>query len=360
VLEQKLARGGLAGQVPLILVGQGQRFRAGPFALEYITVTHSIPEPNALLIGTAAGDLYHSGDWKLDDEPTLGRPYDRQRLRRLGRQRLLGMVCDSTNAVVPGRSGSEGELPESIRDLVEGCGGRVLVTCFASNLARINTIARVAVATGRRFGMLGQSMHRMLAAARATGYWGADLPEPVAPRDLGFLPPGEVLAACTGSQGERRAALSRLALDEHPDLLLDPDDTVIFSSRTIPGNEASVSRLRERLEALGVRVVGSDDARVHVSGHPARDELAQLYEWVRPPVVIPAHGTPRHLEANAAVAARSHVPKRLVGRNGDVVRLAAGEAEIVARVPTGRLVVRDRHLEPVPARVVRRMQGAGR
>lgn len=356
ILAQKLARAGMSDEVPVTVIPLGGRFRAGAFDLEYVSVTHSIPEPNALVIRTAAGGLYHSGDWKLDDDPTLGLPYDRRRLRELGAERLLGMVCDSTNAVVEGHSGSEGGLEENLRELVQNCGGRVLVTCFASNIARLNTIARVAAATGRRFGLLGQSMHRLVAAARATGYWDADLPELVDSRDLGYLPPEEVLAACTGSQGERRAALSRLAADAHPDLLLDPTDTVIFSSRLIPGNEASVERVQQRLADLGVRVVTDEDEHVHVSGHPAREELAQLYRWIQPPVVIPAHGTPRHLDANAEVAAACHVPRQLVGRNGDLFRLRGDDARILGRVPVGRLVVREGgRLEPVPRRVLEKM-----
>lgn len=356
VLEERLARAGLSGKVPLTVVGLGGRVRAGPFDVEYVSLTHSIPEPNALVIRTPAGAVYHSGDWKLDDDPTLGRPYDRTRLRQLGREPLLGMVCDSTNAVVPGWSGSEGVLEASLRTLVARRTGRVLVTCFASNIARLGTIARVAEATGRTFGLLGQSMERLVGAARRTGYWPVSLPALASPGELGWMPRGAVLAACTGSQGEARAALTRLAADTQRNLQLDPGDTVIFSSRMIPGNEGPVTRVQDRLRARGVEVITDEDALVHVSRHPAQAELAQLYDWIQPPVLIPVHGTPRHLAANARIAADCHVPRQLVGSNGDVFRLAAGGAEIRGRVPVGRLVLRDGRLEPVPPRVLEQMR----
>lgn len=224
------------------------------------------------------------------------------RLQSLAGEPLLAMVCDSTNAVVEGHSGPEGGLRAGLREAVEGCTGRVLVGAFSSNIARLATVARVAMDTGRRFGVLGPAMQRMLGFARHTGYWPADLPELVDARHLALLPPEEVLAACTGSQGEPTAVLARLATDSHRDLALDPGDTVIFSSRVIPSNEGAVERVQTRLSALGVRLVTDHDHLVHVSGHPARAELEQLYRWVRPPVAIPVHGTPRHLAANAAIA----------------------------------------------------------
>jgi ribonuclease J len=305
-------------------------------------MTHSIPEPNALLISTPVGAVLHTGDWKLDDQPVVGETYDVKRLKYLRREPLLAMVCDSTNAVVPGSTGSEGGLFAPLRELAEQASGRLVVTAFASNVARLVTLARVAEAVGRRFGVIGQAMERMIAVARATGYWPEDLPELVDARHLGYLPPEEVFAACTGSQGEPRSALARMAADMHRDLPLDPGDTVIFSSRAIPGNEQRLARLRRRLEALGVTVVmDRDDAEIHVSGHPARDDLRRLYAWVQPPAVIPVHGTPRHLAANAEIARESHVPRVHLLRNGDLCRLGSQGAEPLRSVATGRLSLRD-------------------
>lgn len=346
--RDKLARAGIT-DAPLVEVALGARVAVGPFTVEYIGVTHSIPEPNALLIGTPLGAVLHTGDWKLDDGPVIGAPYDAARLQSLKREPLLAMVCDSTNAVVPGSTGSEASLLGPLTEIAEDAAGRVLVTSFASNVARLVTLARAAEASGRHFGVVGQAMERMLAAARATGHWPDDLPPLVDARHLGFLPPREVLAACTGSQGEPRSALARISVDGHRDLLLDPGDTVVFSSRMIPGNERPVEQVQQRLRGLGVAVITDTDAHIHVSGHPAADDLRRLYGWVQPPAVIPVHGTPRHLAANAAIASACHVPRvRIVG-NGDLCRLDAGGPEVLSTVPTGRLSVRpDGGLEPVP------------
>jgi ribonuclease J len=356
LVRSKLAQAGVE-DAPVIEIPLGERFGVGPFAVEYIGMTHSIPEPNALLIGTPLGAVLHTGDWKLDDHPVVGGGYDRVRLQRLRREPLLAVVCDSTNAVVPGRTGSERELFEPLCAVGREVPGRIVVTAFASNIARLATLARVADALGRRFGVIGPAMERMLGIARATGYWPDDLPQPLDPRHLGHLPRDEVLAACTGSQGEPRSALARLSQDMHRDLLLDPGDTVIFSSRLIPGNERAVTGLQQRLRSLGVGVVTDEDAHVHVSGHPAREDLKRLYDWVQPPAVIPVHGTPRHLLANAAVAAECHVPETLVVRNGDLCGLAGRRPERLAGVPTGRLTLRpDGRLAPVPADVLERMR----
>jgi ribonuclease J len=339
-------------EVPL-----GGQVRLGAFEVEYIGVSHSIPEPNALLIKTAAGAVFHTGDWKLDDKPVVGRPYDRQRLRALRREPLLAMVCDSTNAVVPGRTGSEGELLEPLTELVANLDGRVLVTAFASNIARLITLARVAERTERHFGVVGQAMERMIAVARGTGHWPDDLPALVDARHLGYLPPSQVLAACTGSQGEPQSALSRISRDRHRDLLLDPGDSVIFSSKLIPGNERSVEGLYRRLRGLGVTLITDKDAQVHCSGHPAQDDLRQLYNWVQPPALIPVHGTPRHLDANAAIASECHIPRVQVIGNGDLCRLASTGPQPIGQVPTGRLFTApDGRLLSVPNAELERIQ----
>jgi ribonuclease J len=241
--------------------------------------------------------------------------------------------------------------------LAADASGRVIVTAFSSNIARLVTLARVAKAVGRRFGVVGPAMERMVAVARGTGYWPDELPELVDSRHLGYLAPGEVLAACTGSQGEERSALARMASDRHRHLLLDPGDLVIFSSRLIPGNERSVERLQHRLRGLGIQVVTDHDAAVHVSGHPAEADLRKLYDWVRPPAVIPVHGTPRHLAANAAIAESSHVPRTRVIRNGDLCRLTRLGPELLGCLPTGRLTLEaDGRLAPVPADLLRSMR----
>jgi len=354
----KLARSGLETtqlhEIPL-----AGRFDVGPFSVEYIGVTHSIPEPNGLFIDTPAGAVFHTGDWKLDDGPVIGAGYDAPRLQALKRAPLLAMVCDSTNAVVPGHTGSEADLLAPLLGLTEAAAGRVLVTSFASNIARLVTLARVAAASNRHFGVVGQALERMLAVARATGYWPGDLPEVVDARHLGYLPPSEVLAVCTGSQGEPRSALARISTDSHRDLLLDPDDTVIFSSRVIPGNERAVRQVQQRLCALGVRVITDEEAQVHVSGHPAAGDLSRLYGWVQPPAVIPVHGTPRHLQANAAIAADCHVPQVRVVENGVLCRLTRAGPQRLGQVHNGRLAVSDSGgLVPVPAAELAAMRAA--
>ncbi|WP_295887042.1 ribonuclease J [uncultured Thiohalocapsa sp.] len=354
----KLARAGLDA-VPVHELPLGARFEVGPFGVEYIGMTHSIPEPNAVLISTPAGAVFHTGDWKLDDGPVIGERYDAMRLRGLRREPVLAMVCDSTNAVVAGSTGSESGLFAPLQDIVAAAAGRVVVTSFASNVARLVTLARVAEATGRRFGVIGQAMERMVAVARATRHWPADLPALVDARHLGYLPREEVLAACTGSQGEPRSALARMAADSHRDILLDPGDTVVFSSKLIPGNERPVAAVQQRLRALGVELVTDADAHVHVSGHPAADDLRRLYDWVQPPAVVPTHGTPRHLRANADIARACHVPRVAVIGNGDLCRLGADGPWVLGQVPTGRLTLdADGRLAPVPPGVLAEMRAA--
>lgn len=340
LVRHRLAQAG-AEDAPVLDVRCGERFSVGPFDVEYIGMTHSIPEPNAILLRSAAGSVLHTGDWKLDDRPVVGQRYDLARLHALRREPLIALIGDSTNAVVPGTTGSESELFEPLLELAEQAVGRVVVTSFASNVARLVTLARVAESVGRCFGVIGQAMERMVAVARATGYWPDDLPELVDARHLGFLPREEVFAACTGSQGEPGSALVRMASDSHRDLLLDPGDSVIFSSKLIPGNERPVGQLQARLRALGVEVTTDTDAHIHVSGHPAQGDLARLYGWIQPPLLIPIHGTPRHLTANAAIAEACHVPRTQVIQNGDLCRLTRQGADLLGSVESGRLTLQD-------------------
>ncbi len=351
----KLVEAGLGNEVKIIEVPLSGRFAVGPFEIELITLTHSIPEPNALVIRTAAGAVLHTGDWKLDPEPLVGDSYDENALRALADENLLAMVCDSTNALVEGESGSEAGVKAALMELLGGLKNRVLVACFASNVARLDTIGKVAAAQGRRVGLAGRSMARVVQAARNSGYL-QDFPPIVSDGDLAYLPPEEVLIICTGSQGEPRAALSRIASGEHRDISLDPGDTVIFSSRVIPGNETTIHRLHNKLVHLGVEIITADDHLVHVSGHPARAELSQMYQWVRPQIAIPVHGEARHLAAHAELARECQVPQQILAGNGSLIRLAPGPAGIVDHVPSGRLAVDGHRLLPLDSPILRARQ----
>ncbi|HLB80253.1 MAG TPA: ribonuclease J, partial [Dongiaceae bacterium] len=298
LLRRKLRDAGLQDQAPITEVPMSGRFAVGPFELELITLTHSIPEPNAVVVRTPLGTVLHTGDWKLDPEPLVGPLADEVALRRLGEEGVLAMVCDSTNALVAGESGSEAAVRESLGRLVGRLTQRVAIACFASNVARLETGAWVAAAHDRHAGLVGRSLWRIDAAARETGYF-ADLPPFVREHDVAYLPREKVLMLCTGSQGEPRSALARIARGDHPGVTLEPGDAAIFSSRIIPGNERAIGRLQNDLARMGVEVVTERDHFVHVSGHPAQGELAAMYQWVRPRVAVPVHGEARHLRAHA-------------------------------------------------------------
>lgn len=351
----KLAEAGIADQVEIIEVPMSGRFSVGPFDIELITLTHSIPEPNALVIRTAAGSVLHTGDWKLDPDPLIGDDYDEAALRALADEDILAMVCDSTNAMVDGDSGSEAEVRASLMELVGGLEGRVAVACFASNVARLESAAKAAEAHGRRVVLAGRSMLRVYQAARDNGYL-ADVPVPISDEHAGLLPRHEVLLLCTGSQGEPRSALWRIANDEHPNIDLEAGDAVIFSARIIPGNDIAIFKLQNRLARKGIEVITDDDHFVHVSGHPAREELTQMYQWVRPRIAVPVHGEARHLFEHAALARECQVPQQIVGENGTLIRLAPGPAGIVDRVPSGRLVLDGNRLLPLGNPVLRARQ----
>ena len=340
LLRRKFADDDMEDPPEITVVPMSGSFTVGPFEIELVTLTHSIPEPNAVVLRTPPGTVLHTGDWKLDPDPLVGDDYDAQRLREIAQEGVLAMVCDSTNALVEGESGSELDAREGLESLIAELKGRVAVACFASNVARLESIMRVAEACGRRVALVGRSMHRIVASAREAGYL-QDIPVLIDPEDIGYLPREEVLLLCTGSQGETRAALWRIAQNNHRDIALEPGDAVVFSSRVIPGNEKSIFALYNALIAAGVTVYGDDtsDLTLHVSGHPCRGELAQMYQWVRPKVSVPVHGERRHLAAHAELAQRCQVPDAIVSGNGDLIRLAPGKAEIVATVETGRLLV---------------------
>ncbi len=358
VLRRKLAEAGLLDEVELVEVPLGGEVELGPFAIEFITVTHSIPEPNLLLIRTGVGRFVHTGDWKLDPDPMVGADYDRRRLTRLADEDILAVIGDSTNALVPGHSGSEASVRESLTELVRTLDNRVAVTCFATNVARVETVAHVAEATGRRLALVGRSMNTIVRAAQEAGYL-QDLPPLIDEREIGYLPREEVMLLVTGSQGESRAALARIARDEHPEVALERDDAVIFSSRIIPGNEKAIHTVQNLLLHRGIQVLTEEDHFVHVSGHPCREELEQLYHWTRPQIAVPMHGEPRHLLAHAELARACQVPRTLVPEDGQVIRLAPDGPQVVANVPVGRLAVDGEHIVPSDRGAVRERRKLG-
>ncbi|TMJ69993.1 MAG: ribonuclease J [Alphaproteobacteria bacterium] len=345
-LRAKLAETGFADQVKIHVVPLSGRFTIGPFDLELITLTHSIPEPNAVALRTPVGTVLHTGDWKFDPDPLIGPTADEAALLRLGDEGVLALVGDSTNALRPGVSGSEAELRRSLIDLIGRYDARVAVACFASNVARLETIARAAAAHDREIALVGRSLWRIDKAARENGYL-TDLPRFLTEDEAGYIPRDRIVMICTGSQGEPRAALSRIARDDHPHVVLETGDVVIFSSRIIPGNEKPINRLQNALVRLGVEIVTEEDHFVHVSGHPARDELVRMYQMVRPQIAVPVHGEARHLIAHAELAGECQVQQPLVIQNGDMVRLAASGASIVDEVPVGRLASDGKGLLPV-------------
>ncbi|MGE0574636.1 MAG: ribonuclease J [Reyranella sp.] len=336
VLKRKLTEAGLVETVPVTEIPLRGRFSLPPFELELITMTHSILEPNALAIRTPLGTVFHTGDWKIDPEPLLGDVTDEAVLRRIGEEGALAMVCDSTNVFVEGEAGSESTVRTNLEKLVKAARCRVAVTCFASNLARVESIALAAVAADRHPVLSGRALVRMVEAAQECGYL-LDFPDCIPESQAGFLPRDKVVLICTGSQGEPRATMAKLANGDHRDLVLEAGDTAIFSSRVIPGNEHSVGRLQNALLARGVEILTDSDETVHVSGHPARDELVQVYQWIRPKIAVPVHGELRHMVEHAALARSCQVPETIVAPNGTLVRLAPGPAEIVDHVPAGRL-----------------------
>jgi len=359
LVESKLEERG--ARIDMRVIDLGARLKIGPFDLEFVTLTHSIPEPNGVIVRTPLGLVLHTGDWKIDPEPTLGPVTDSPTLRAIGEAGVLAMVCDSTNVLSSGESGSEMRVKESLTKLIAAQKGRVAVTTFASNVARVVSACEAAYLAGRSVCLLGRSMLRIVGAAAEVGLLPGGV-KFVEPEQAGFLPKEKVLYLCTGSQGEPRAALARIARDDHKDLVLGEGDTVIFSSKIIPGNERDIFALINDLVELGVHVITEKDAFTHVSGHPNRDELRKMYEWVRPRFSIPVHGEARHLEAHAEFALTLGVEGAIAPRNGDLIRLAPGEPEIVDEVPSGRWLLDGAILMPEgsgPLRERRKLSFAG-
>jgi ribonuclease J len=361
LLEAKCASERNPPKIPVTVVQSGGRVDLGPFSVEFIPVAHSIPESHALAIHTEAGTVLHTGDWKIDPTPIIGAPTDERRLRQLGEAGVLALVGDSTNAVREGRSPSEAEVAKTLAQLIREAKGRVAVTTFASNVARVRAVAEAARAADREIVVVGRAMDRVVQVARETGYL-QGVQNFRSPDLYGHFPPDKLVALCTGSQGEPRAALARIANDDHPEVTLNKGDCVIFSSRTIPGNEKAVGAIINGLIEQGVEVITDRTHLVHVSGHPRRDELRELIGWTRPQVLIPVHGEALHLHEHAKLARAAGVPKVIVCRNGDLVKLGPGEPGIIDELPSGRLYKDGTIIEDAKSRAVierRRMGFAG-
>jgi len=335
LIKDKLAEAGLLEQVPLIVVNQAEPFELGPFKVTYVPLAHSIAEGHGLAIETSRGTIFHTGDWKLDDRPIIGPVCPSPTLQALGEKGVLALVGDSTNVFNESDSGSEAAVKESLMEIVGGIEERVVITTFASNVARLDTIGQVARHHGRHVVLLGRSMHRILKAAQATGYL-TDFPQLVDEGDAGAFPKDKILIACTGCQGEDRAALARIARDDHKHLNLAPGDTVIFSSKIIPGNEITLGALFNQLVEKGVKVITEKDAFVHVSGHPGRSELRKMYGWTKPKCAIPVHGEARHLYRHAALALEIGVEHTIVPSNGDVIEISEDGLKLIDKAPVGR------------------------
>jgi ribonuclease J len=336
LLRYKLKERGLLEKVKLTEIPLKGNLTLGPFDIEFVTLTHSIPEPNGLAIRTPLGLVWHTGDWKIDPDPLIGEVTDVETLRAMADEGVLAMVCDSTNVFVEGSAGSEADVRVRLTEVIAECKGRVAVTAFASNVARVETVIYAAKAAGRTVCLVGRSMHRIVAAAQSVGLL-ADSPAFIDESEAGSLPEENILYLCTGSQGEARAALSRIASGEHRHVSLKPGDTVIFSSRIIPGNETEIFALHNKLIERGIEVITDKDEDVHVSGHPCRDELRQMYQWARPRIAVPVHGERRHLIEHEKFAHEMQVQQAIAPNNGDLIRLAPGPAKVIDEVPAGRL-----------------------
>ncbi len=336
LLEAKRQSEDGAPEIPITIYKAGEKFEVGPFKVEAVAVTHSIPEPVSLAITTPLGTVVHTGDWKMDPEPSLGPVIDEARFRAIGDAGVLALICDSTNALREGESPSERQVGESLRELIENARGRVAITTFSSNVGRIRSITEAARDAGRQVLVVGRSMKRAISVATELGYM-EGLPEYLSEEDYGYIPRENVVMILTGSQGEPRAALAKLARDEMRSLALTAGDTVIYSSRAIPGNEKSILDIKNRLIDRGIKIIGDEDALVHVSGHPRRSELRRMYSWVRPQILVPVHGEAAHLVAQGSLGAMEGIEQVAQVRDGDMLRLAPGKAEIIDEAPVGRI-----------------------
>jgi len=338
LVHEKLVEAGIEKDVDLRVIQNDGSLTLGPFDIRYVPLAHSIAEGNALVIDTPYGRVFHTGDWKLDDAPQVGEPATPAELTAIGDAGVLALVCDSTNVFNSRSSGSEGAVRDGLLETVAGLKGRrVVVTTFASNVARLQTLAWVAGQTGRRLVVAGRSLDRIIGAAKASGYL-QDFPDCV-PMDRAMdLPRGEVLVLATGGQGEPRAALARIAGNSHP-IKLEAGDAVVFSSRQIPGNELAIGRIQNTLVGNGVRLVTDRQSMIHVSGHPGRPELIELYKWIRPEILVPVHGEVRHMDEQARLGLSEGIPRAILQKNGDLIRLAPNGPHKLKQVRNGRLVL---------------------
>ncbi len=338
LVRRKLEEAGLLGEVELNIIEGADSFGIGPFDISYIPLAHSIAEGNGLLIDTPYGRIFHTGDWKLDEEPIIGEPTSEEDLIEIGDEGVLAMVCDSTNVFNPNSSGSEGAVFKGLMEEVgKHTGKRILVTTFASNVARLQTLGEVAKAHGRQVCVAGRSLDRILDVSQSNGYL-LDFPDPVDFDQAMGLPRGEVMIIATGGQGEPRAALSRIAESNHR-LELVRGDVVLFSSRQIPGNEISIGNIQNKLADRGIVMVTDRQSEIHVSGHPGRPELEAMYEWIRPEILVPVHGEIRHMREQIRVGQEAGIPENVFQKNGDIIRLAPGKPSKLTEVRSGRLVL---------------------
>ncbi len=345
MLKAKLAEIGGKLDIPITIVPLGGRIKIGSFDVEFVNMSHSIPETSGLALRTRFGLIFHTADWKLDSAPFVGKPSDEAKLKALGEEGVLALVCDSTNAMRDGHSPSESEVAKSIETIIKGAQNRVIVTTFASNVARVRAVAQAARAAGRKLVVAGRALHRVIDVAIETGY----LPQSFTyldQQEFKYVDRSDLVCLSTGSQGEPRAAIARIAEMEHPDIAVTKGDVVIFSSRAIPGNEKAISAIQNSLIRIGCTVLTDNEALVHVTGHPRRDELRQMYAWLKPRIAVPMHGEARHLSANAALAREAGVAQVVIAFNGEIVRIAPGDARIVDDAPVGRLFRDGRLLIP--------------
>lgn len=350
VLRRKLGEVGLAQEVPLHVVKPGGSFSLAPFECQFLRVSHSIVEAQALVLRTPHGIVVHTGDWKLDPFPLIGPPTDEAGFAAVGEEGVLAMVCDSTNAMVEGRAGSEAQVREALTKVIGETKGRIAVTCFATNIARLESVALAAQAAGRKVALFGRSLRNAVTSARECGYL-TRVPDFLNEEEAQYQSDDELVVLCTGSQGEERSALAKIAADTHPNISLGEGDTVIFSARMIPGNERAVLRMQDELSRAGCKVVTADDAPVHCSGHPARDELKRLYALVKPKYCVPVHGEWRHLSEHAGLAEECGADAILV-EDGDILRLAPGRADVVDSAVVGRLALDGPRLLPLEGGVL--------
>jgi ribonuclease J len=337
LIHEKLQEEGLTKEVPVKVIDIGGTMQIGPFGFRFVPLAHSIPEGNALLIDTPYGKIFHTGDWKLDEFPQIGDPADAEALIKVGDEGILALVCDSTNVFQEEASGSEEEVRKGLDEVIAAAVGRVLVTTFASNAARLSTLGKVAQDTGRQVCVAGRSLDRILRVAKSVGYL-TDFPETIDFDEAMQLPRRDVMIIATGGQGEARAALSRVAFDTHK-LKLTEGDLVVFSSKQIPGNEIAIGRIQNELAGRGIRMITDRQANVHVSGHPGRPELAAMYKWIRPEIIVPVHGEVRHMAEHERFALSKGVPRGILQTNGDVVRLAPKGPVKLGEERVGRLIL---------------------